>query len=49
MLLCSMLVLAGFVYVLAHMPPIFRELQETAPGTIEVPAELTKEDTLGYR
>jgi hypothetical protein len=48
MLLCSMLVLAGFVYVLAYMPPIFRE-QETASGTIEVPTELTKEDTLGYR
>ena len=49
MLIYSTLLLAGFVYFLAYTPPLLRERADTSTPTIDVPAELTKEDTLGYR
>jgi hypothetical protein len=49
MLIYSTLLLAGFVYFLAYTPPPPRERADTSAPTIDVPAELTKEDTLGYR
>jgi hypothetical protein len=49
MLLYSTLLLAGVVYFLASMPSVLRERADTTAPTIDVPAELTKEDTLGYR
>jgi hypothetical protein len=49
MLLYSVLLLAALVFFLAYMPPLLRESADKSATTIEVPAELTKEDTLGYR
>jgi hypothetical protein len=43
----SLLVAAGLIYFLGYMPPLWP--QADTGTTIDVPAALTKEDTLGYR
>jgi hypothetical protein len=49
MLSYSALLVAGFVYFLGYMPPVLPERAHAPAAALEVPTDLTKEDTLGYR